>query len=166
MVLNCFSKIANDWFLAGNVTCIGEAAFLDCSSLASITIPKSVSSIDLNAFSGCSKLTINCEVSSKPSGWHTDWNPDNRPVVWTENTAVAESSASAVNIYAYGKTIVVENATDEIRVFNAMGTLVCRDVARNVSTVAESGIRVELQVNDTGVYIVKVGNVAKRVVVK
>lgn len=79
--------------------------------------------------------------------------------------AVAESAADKLQVYAHGNTIVVENATDEISVYDAMGRLVCRDVARHVSTVAESGIRAELQVNGAGVYIVKVGNVAKRVMV-
>ena len=71
-------------------------------------------------------------------------------------TAVSESAANTVNIYAHGNTIVVENATEEIRVYNAMGALVGRDVARNVSTIT---------INTTGVYIVKTGDVVKRVVV-
>ncbi len=72
-------------------------------------------------------------------------------------TAVAESAANAVNIYAHGNTIVVENATEEIRVYNAMGALVDRDVACRV--------RAEINVNGAGIYLVKVGNVAKRVMV-
>ena len=72
-------------------------------------------------------------------------------------TAVDEAAANAVNIYTLGNTIVVENATDEIRVYDAMGRLMCRDVACRVRT--------ELQVNTAGVYIVKVGNVSRRVVV-
>jgi hypothetical protein len=52
---------------------------------------------------------------------------------------------------------VVENATDEIRVFNAMGALVCRDVA--------SRVRAEININGTGIYIVKTGNTVKRVMV-
>ena len=71
-------------------------------------------------------------------------------------TAVAESAANAVNIYVHGRTIVVENATEEIRVYNAMGALVGRDVARNVCTI---------KINNSGVYIVKTGNVVKRVMV-
>ena len=71
-------------------------------------------------------------------------------------SAVAESAANAINIYAHGRTIVVENATDEIRVYNTMGALVGRDVARNVCTIT---------VNGAGVYIVKTGNVVKRVMV-
>ena len=76
-------------------------------------------------------------------------------------TAVTETAANAVNIYAHGNTIVVENATDEISVYDAMGRLVSlagRDVARNV-------FATEIRVNGVGVYIVKVGTVAKRVVV-
>ena len=72
-------------------------------------------------------------------------------------TAVEESAASAVSIYAHHNIIVVENATDEIRVYNAMGKLVCRNVACNVRT--------EMTVNGTGIYIVKTGGMVKRVMV-
>ncbi|MBO7432258.1 MAG: hypothetical protein J6U13_00750, partial [Salinivirgaceae bacterium] len=74
-------------------------------------------------------------------------------------TAIADDAAPAVNIYAYQNIIVVENATDEIRVYNAMGTLVYRDAARHISTTAT------ITVNGQGVYIVKTGNVAKRVMI-
>ena len=73
------------------------------------------------------------------------------------HTAVTEAAANAVSIYAYGNTIVVENATDEILVYNAMGNLICRDVACSVRT--------EINVNGTGVYIVKTGSAVKRVMV-
>lgn len=74
------------------------------------------------------------------------------------STAISEFAANTVNIYVYGNTIVVENATDEIRVYNAMGALVCRDVACRV--------RAEITVNTTGIYIVKTGNVVKRIMVE
>ena len=38
------------------ITCIGDYAFRDCSSLTSITIPNSVTSIGISAFNGCSSL--------------------------------------------------------------------------------------------------------------
>ena len=73
-------------------------------------------------------------------------------------TAVSESAANDVNIYAHGNTIVVENATDEIRVYDAMGKLICMD--------ATSCVRAEINVNGTGVYIVKTGGIVKRVMVR
>ncbi len=74
-----------------------------------------------------------------------------------DHTPVTETAANAVNIYAHRNTIVVENATNEISVYDAMGRLVGRDAIHRV--------RAELQVNTAGLYIVKVGNVAKRVMV-
>ena len=71
-------------------------------------------------------------------------------------TAVSESAANAVNIYAHGHTIVVENATDEIRVYDAMGRLVGKDDVHTVSTI---------NVDKSGVCIVRIGNNAKRVFV-
>lgn len=38
-------------------------------------------------------------------------------------TAIGDESAAEPTIYAVGKTIVVENATDEICVYDAMGRL-------------------------------------------
>ena len=145
--------------IPNSVTRIGDLAFGGCSGLLSVTIPKTVEKIGNLAFVGCT-ATINCEVDSKPNGWANDWLGDEEykgKVVWGyKPTAVCESAANAVNIYAYGRNIVVENATEEISVYDAMGRLVCRDVARNVSTIT---------LNATGIYIVKVGNTAKRVVI-
>ena len=73
-------------------------------------------------------------------------------------TAVDDSEALAVNIYAYGNTIVVENATEEIYVYNAMGALICKDVTCRV--------RAEITINTEGVYIVKTGKTVKRVMVE
>lgn len=42
----------------GNVSVIGESAFLDCTSLCEITIPESVLEIKSEAFRGCSSLKV------------------------------------------------------------------------------------------------------------
>ena len=63
------------------VTNIATGAFAGCRELTSIAIPSSVTNIGYYAFEGCSLLTIYCEVESEPSGWDTEWNPDDRPVV-------------------------------------------------------------------------------------
>ena len=65
-----------------SVTSIGESAFWCCNNLTEIVISDGVTSIGYGAFGGCDSLTIYCEVESKPSGWDSDWNCDNRPVVW------------------------------------------------------------------------------------
>ena len=75
----------------------------------------------------------------------------------TNNTAIDEDAANVVNIYAYKNTIVVENATDDILVYNTMGALICRD--------AMHCVRKEIIISTPGVYIVKTGNTAKRVMV-
>ncbi|MBO7433030.1 MAG: leucine-rich repeat protein [Salinivirgaceae bacterium] len=150
--------------ISEGVESIGESAFFDCEDLLSLTIPKSVVEIGIDAFHNCYRLTIYSDEYEWPYGWLFD-ESDVSEVIFKERTAVAETAANAVNIYAHGNTIVVENAMDEISVYDAMGRLVCRDAARHVSTVAESGIRSELQVSGAGVYIVKVGAEVKRVVV-
>jgi len=68
--------------LSKNLVSIGESAFAHNSYLRKIVIPSSVTSIDQWAFADCAYLTIYCKASSKPSGWNTNWNGWDYPVVW------------------------------------------------------------------------------------
>ena len=68
--------------IPNSVTSIGDSAFKYCTGLTSVAIPKGVTSTGRDAFDGCSSLTIYCEASSKPSGWDSNWNPANRPIIW------------------------------------------------------------------------------------
>ena len=144
--------------IPNSVTSISGCAFYNNSGLTTIEIPNSVTSIGWGVFSGCNNLTIYCEASEKPSGWEDEWNGW-RPVYWAGANAVTESVANAVNIYAYSNKIVVENASEDIFVYNAMGALICRDAARHVSTMTT------ITLKTTGVYIVKTGSTVKRVMV-
>ena len=74
-------KTATSFTIPDGVTSIDYNAFNGCSSLTEIVIPDSVTSIGSYAFSYCSSLTIYCEAESKPDGWETDWN-ESYPVVW------------------------------------------------------------------------------------
>ena len=59
IILNTFDAEKECWFIEfdGDVTTIGELAFLGCSSLTSVTIPDSVTTIGYAAFNSCSSLT-------------------------------------------------------------------------------------------------------------
>ncbi len=75
-------KTATSFEIPNSVTSIGNYAFSGCDSLTSIEIPNSVTSIGDWAFSDCDSLTIYCKAESQPSGWNSNWNSSNRPVVW------------------------------------------------------------------------------------
>lgn len=76
-------------------------------------------------------------------------------IIHSVMTDVEEEAVNEVNIYAYDNTIIVENADAEIRVYDAMGKLVAVENTENA----------EIQIANSGVYIVSVGNVAKRVMI-
>ena len=146
--------------ISSSVNKIYSLAFANCFNLAEVSIPKSVIYIGKEAFRDGSQSTYKCEASGKPELWNINWVHPNGTVLWGQkikSVGLVDEEMSGVTIYAYGRTIVVENATDEICVYNAMGALICKD--------ATNRIRTEITVNGTGVYIVKTGNTAKRVVV-
>ena len=68
--------------LSKNLISIGESAFAHNSYLSQIVIPSSVTSINQWAFADCANVTIYCEAISQPSGWNTNWNGWDYPVVW------------------------------------------------------------------------------------
>ena len=168
--------------IPGTVKVVGKEAFADCKVLKTVVIEDGVRKIDNNAFynTGIDTIVVpesvtilGKNITSKGVVWvvekdsyaHT-YAIENNITFKIENsegndteTYVIEQFTN-INIYTQGRTIVVENATDEIRVYDVMGRLVCmgggRDVARNVSTI---------NINDSGVYIVKIGGVAKKVFV-
>ncbi|MBO7496591.1 MAG: leucine-rich repeat domain-containing protein [Salinivirgaceae bacterium] len=146
--------------ISSSVNKIYSLAFANCFNLTEVNIPKSVIYIGDEAFRDGSQATYRCEANGKPELWSDKWVHPEGTVLWGQkikHVGIADEAMSGVTIYAYGRTIVVENATDEILVYNAMGALICKD--------ATNRIRTEITVNGTGVYIVKTGNTAKRVVV-
>lgn len=174
--------------IPANVKAIGKECFQDCANLKKVTIADGVRKIDNSAFKNTAVEEI--EIPATVTKIGTGITPKN--TVWivekdsyahkyavennqtfrlksgenTDNnenegnnteTSVTEQFAH-VNIYAHGRTLVVENATDEIRVYDVMGRLVCRDEACRVRT--------EIPMEKSGVYVVKIGNMAKRVIVE
>ncbi len=144
--------------IPSSVTSIGDWAFYECSGLKTITIPDEVEDVGYSAFANCT-ATIHCKEVR--SGWNRNWygHQYEGEIILRNGTKlgtyVAESATEAISIYAYGNTIVVENANADIFIYNAMGQLVNRAIS--------NGLRNEIAINGTGIYIVKVGNTAKRV---
>ena len=173
--------------IPANVKAIGKECFQDCANLKKVTIADGVRKIDNSAFKNtaieeieipASVTEIGTGITPKNTVWivekdsyahkyavennqtfrlksgeNTDNNENEEN---STQTSVTEQFAN-INIYAHDHIIVVENADDEIFVYDAVGRLVGRDVARNVSTI---------NVNKSGVYIVKIGNLAKKVIVE
>ncbi|MDR3090967.1 MAG: leucine-rich repeat protein [Clostridiales bacterium] len=77
--------------LPASLTSIGQRAFYGDYRLSAINIPSGVTVIDSQAFGGCTALTINVNVSSRPAGWASDWNSSNRPV-YNGGTSVSNGS--------------------------------------------------------------------------
>ncbi|MBO5261681.1 MAG: leucine-rich repeat protein [Clostridia bacterium] len=68
------------------VTSIVGEAFYDCDLLVEVLIPSSVISVAENSIYQCSCVTVYCEASKRPSGWHYNWNPGIYPaVIWDCN---------------------------------------------------------------------------------
>ena len=78
-----------------------------------------------------------------------------------KGTAVTDAATSTLNIYTRNNVIVIENAAEEISVYDAMGRLICRDAINRVRMEK----RTEIRITAPGIYIVKVGVAAKRVMV-
>ena len=97
--------------VAYSVTTVNASAFSYCSGLTSITIPDSVTVMGQYAFRNCNALIIYCEVASKPSGWSSDWNSSNCPVVWNCNNNEAASDGNIYYIDESGIRYALYNGT-------------------------------------------------------
>ena len=78
---NCTSLMSSI-VLPNTVTSILNSAFSGCTSVQSIKIPASVQQMGSRVFLDCSSIYLYCEATSIPSGWNSNWNPNNRPVFW------------------------------------------------------------------------------------
>jgi uncharacterized repeat protein (TIGR02543 family) len=70
---------------------IEDRAFENCSSIARVYISQNIARVGNHVFSGAEKVEIFTGLPVRPSGWQTQWNPDNRPVTWSAVRRVAQT---------------------------------------------------------------------------
>lgn len=104
------------------LTTLGANSFNSCVNLTNIYIPYSVVEIGENAFKNCSNLTIYSEQSSKLDTWSENWNPDDRPVVWSPvaNMDLTLKDDGTYEVKGLGnytnKNVIIPNKVNEIEV--------------------------------------------------
>ena len=139
---NC-SALSNVHF-SSNLSTIGGAVFSHCTNLVNITIPSSVIKIDSSAFANCTGLTIYCEAEAKPSGWNSNWNSSNCPVVWNcSDNEVAEDGNIYVVMdgirYALGQTTAtVIRQPSSIVSASIPSTVIHEDISYNVAVASSA----------------------------
>ncbi len=80
--MSLFGLVIPHLVLPDTLLNIGTQTFTQ-TTIETVVIPSSVETIGTFAVSASSEnFKIFCEASSKPSGWDSNWNPDNRPVYW------------------------------------------------------------------------------------
>ena len=79
-------------------------------------------------------------------------DPDN------PSTAVSEISASNIRIWSFGSTVYVENATSDIYIVNLSGSLITKRTPESS--------RMEICLNNKGVFIVKTGDTTQKIIIQ
>lgn len=75
-------KTTTNYSVPASVTSIISFAIGYNPNITSIYIPDTVTTISSHGIYACENLTIHCQASAKPAGWHENWNYSAVPVVW------------------------------------------------------------------------------------
>lgn len=88
---------------------IGKWAFTESNLKGNIYLPSTLATIKNGAFSDCDIDTIYTEKTSKPSSWDSEWNCENRPVVW--GCTFSNDKSYVVSVNKTSSSITNSNAT-------------------------------------------------------
>ena len=131
--------------ISDEVQSIGDSAFYLCSEISEIEIPARVTTIGNQTFYGCSKLIIYCEVASVPTGWNSNWNPSNRPVIWDYKNNEADSNGCIYTIVDGIKYSLKDGAATIVRQPKTLSgkivipqSVTYKNVDYNVTTIGKS----------------------------
>jgi len=79
-------QLVGDVSLLSDTIGIADGALQNQEGLIHIVIPSSVLRIGTGVLGGADNAIILAARASRPSGWHSNWNPDNRPIYWGTST--------------------------------------------------------------------------------
>ena len=116
---------------------IETKTFVDMTNLVSVEISSTVTEIQANAFTGCTKVSVLCRASAKPSGWSSSWNSSNRPVVWKYAGAKGVTSDGLKWASVTGDTVVIYGYSDS----SASVTIPATINGKTVSGISENAFR-------------------------
>ncbi|GHT52685.1 hypothetical protein AGMMS49982_13560 [Bacteroidia bacterium] len=168
-----------------SVTSIENATFAGCSSLTSVTIPNSVTSIGQAAFMNCSGLTsVTCLATTPPTMQSSNFQGNDTDTLYvpiasleaykalhrgyrvafseivgiaTSTTAISTTNKDEIALYGISNGIAIATkAATSVSIFNIAGQKVYQSI---VDGSAEIGLT-------QGVYVVRVGDESKKVIVK
>jgi hypothetical protein len=162
------------------ITYIGESAFFNCRNIRELIIPKSVEEIKDKAFSNCRNLEKITVFWKEPLSMF--FAPDAfsevnvntilyvpygtsslyyNSFVWGDfyiqempPTLLTNTNNSEIKVYAHNRTIIVENAVGVTGIYDIWGRCVA------------SGTSTKFLVPQSGIYIVKNNNIARKVSVQ
>lgn len=135
--------------LHDKLTSIGKLAFDGCENLLMIYIYDSTTVVESNAFRNCKNLTIYCEAESLPTGWKSDWNPSNRPVVFNAGSIIEHEGMT----YSYDE---LSKELELIIAANKYNIIIPSQVEYNGSLVPVTSINQNAFNNVTSVYAIMI----------
>ena len=119
--------------IPNSVTSIGPAAFMNCSSLTSVTIPDSVTSIEGQAFQDCNSLTaINVDAGNS--------------TYTSENGVLYNKNKTTINQYPAGKagtTFTIPNTITDIEpwAFGGCTSLASVTIPNSVTSIGQQAFQ-------------------------
>ena len=120
-----------------NVTSIGGAAFVDCKSLTSVTIPNSVTTINSFAFSRCTSLTsITIPNSVTSIGYEAFWNCSSLTSIMIPNSVTSIGAEAFLNCSSLTSVTIGNSVTSIGReAFEDCKSLTSVTIGNSVTTI-------------------------------
>lgn len=162
--------------IPSSVTYIGESAFKNCSSLNSITIPSNVKDIGRTAFSYCSRLESVTSNALIPPNIFSDTFDDFGmylyvPIGCKSEYQNAKYWRNFINIEEIDINSINNKTNKDIKIYTVSNTLHVKNSDKNYKIYKDTGELIYIgkepiiTIKDSGLYIVCIGDIIKKIIV-